>query len=132
MAKAKTKKKTSRKKSTTKASEVLEYKLDRSGKRLDNIENKIEHLYSISAVLNKNLRKIFSIWDNFFKFIGVAVSLTVAALITLATRSWYYTNGKWDFGVVVGCGLLYIVITALGIGLTCFLVNTLLVKKIQL
>ena len=78
--------------------EVLQYKLGRISK---DYKQKIDHLYDQNAAINRKLSKLFSIWDGFFKVAGFTVAIVCMALMTWLIRGWYYTNGKWNFSVVV-------------------------------
>jgi len=75
------------------------------------------------------LDRIFSIWDGVFKTIGIVVGLTLLTVVTWAARGLYYTNGKWDFAVIVIGGIIYVVALAIVVFITWAVTNAILVNK---
>lgn len=99
--------------------------------QINRLETKIEHLQAVNKVISRNVKKIFTIWDRFFKTLGTLISIGVATAVTYVTRDLYYHNGKWDFSVIFFGGLIYLIVVAGGVWLTWYLVDKLLIKKIE-
>ena len=93
--------------------------------------NKISHLYSQMETMNRNLVRIYGIWDGFFKVLGTILSLLTVGSLIWVTRNLYYLNGKWNFVTVCIGAILFIAVLALMIALVWMIVNTLLVNKIE-
>ena len=92
----------------------------------------IAYLKSQLVSLKKVIGTIFKIWDCTFKTIGVIGLAAFVGFIVWATRSLYYTDGKWDFGVIVFGTLVCVAILVLGIWAIFAVINAMLVNKIEL
>ena len=105
--------------------ELKDYKEKRQSKlRMDHIQDQIK-------VINRNLRRVYDIWDGFFKTVGVIVSVIIAGWITWTTRNLYMYNGKWTFGTVFIGGIIYVLVLTLLLWLVWATVNALLVNKCE-
>ena len=91
-----------------------------------------EHQKSQITVINTGLKKIYKIWDCFFRTFGTLVSLGLAFLTLAKTRKLYYLNGKWSFGTIL-LGVMIFCIVFFGLQwLTWYLFNKFLINKIKI
>ena len=104
--------------------------LSKLSSQLREQSNRISNLNDRNSLLEKGVASIFSIWDTFFKTIGVMLSLGIAIFVTNIVRNIYYLNGKAPFNIIVLGGIMFVVVLALLIFLTWMIVNALLVDKI--
>jgi len=118
----------------------IESKIFSFGRKLKDIEkgfsekykNRLEYLEQQNKKLSQGLKKVFKIWDSFFKTLAVFVSIGITTTITIITRNLYYTNGKWDFSlVVIYFCIVYLLINTVAIWCSWILINNLLVDKIK-
>ena len=92
----------------------------------------IQHLQSQINVANRNLRKIYNIWDSFFKTAGTLVLVCLEVTIFMATKHLYDLNGKWHFGRIVFGGICYVIVTVLGLIFIWWITNKLLINRVEL
>ena len=98
-------------------------------KKMSNI---MDHLRSQNRVLTTNIKKIFKIWDGFFKTMGVVFSIGVVSMLMYCTRDLYYLNGKWDFAVVFVGGILFLGLLGALIAGVWYIVNEALINKFEM
>lgn len=110
----------------------LEFLLKTVQTEQKNIKHRMEFISNRNKLLSENLRKIFTIWNNFFKGVAVVVSIGITTAITAVTRVLYIDDGyKWSFSTVFIGGIVYLVVTGLLIWGSWALINTLLTEKID-
>ena len=92
----------------------------------------IEYVKDQLRVINKKVKKIYTIWDGFFKTLGVVVSLALAIFVTAIAKNIYYKaiveNGCWKFVAVCLFVVLFLVIVVAGVMFTWWLVGKCLVQ----
>jgi len=99
--------------------------------RQPSVNTKIDHINTRINRINTHLRKIFSIWDGFFKTVGVGVGIALEIFVIWLTRSWYYTNGKWSFGIVFFGGVVFVIVLIAIIWGVFKATNALLINRVE-
>lgn len=94
------------------------------GDRIEHVNNRVDRIYT-------HLRKIFSIWDGFFKTVGVAIGIALEIFVIWLTRSWYYTNGKWSFGTVFFGGVVFVIVLIAIVWGVFKATNALLINRVE-
>ena len=115
----------------TEKKETLEHQVKQLAVTSNNLTQNVKSLYKQVGNINSNIRKIYSIWDGFFKTVGVLGSLALVIWLTWLTRGLYYLDGKWKFGTIVMGTIVFIIVLALLILLVYVIVNALLVNKMR-
>lgn len=108
-----------------------EFLLTKISTKQKSIENRMEFISNRSDLLAKNLRKVFAVWNNFFKGLAVVFSVGITTAVTIGTRHLYLTNGKWPFSTIVIGTICYLIVNAVLIWVLWALINTLLTEKVN-